>query len=250
MKINEIICILDASGSMEYQKEAVVSGFNKFLLEQKKTSKDSKTLLSVMTFRESYISPNFQFNSQIIQSQFNPWNNQFNRNITNNCKIDTLYNRVDILEAKPLQMHEYICDGCTPLYDAVGTIISNTQDRIKKNKSKIHSILVVIMTDGAENASKYWNKSTLKSLISAKSASNWNFLFIGSNLDSFEDPKELGLGDFFVNTTGNDMKSYESSWYCANSVANSCFNSNNGTYSSANLNSIVNDLSNISKVTI
>ena len=233
-KINEIICILDGSGSMSSQRENTISGFNNFLMKQKEMKQDGvKTLLSVIVFREG---SSFSYNN-FGQT----WSNQYG-----GLEMDTLYNRVDISEAPLLQPGQYKTDNGTPLFDCIGQVLTSSQITVDSDETKPHSILVVIFTDGEENTSKTWNKTTVSSLINSKKAQKWNFLFLGADLENFSDSYGIGLGAQSIKTTGS-LRGYNDAWACVNNVAYFCNSSVNGTYTDAQLNASVASFDTMSK---
>lgn len=245
-KINEIICILDGSGSMHSQKNNTIAGFNKFLANQKESlDKDTKTLLTVSVFREGF-SPSNQFHASFI----NPWDNlsyTTTSSVNNSLELDAIYNRVDVREAQYLTTSQYKTDSGTPLYDALGSVISTAQSTIDADKHKPHSVLVVIVTDGEENSSKTWNNETIKALIDSKKASNWNFLFLGADINNFDNSCSIGLKEYSLRTTSG-QRGYEEAWTCINNVATSCNLSASGMYSGADLNDAILTCNTVSKV--
>ena len=101
-------------------------------------------------------------------------------------KVEYLYFRKDVKEIKNLTEKEYFVRGCTALYDAIGTTIN------KLEKEKINNkVLFIITTDGMENASREYNKRKISSLI--KKHDNWDFIFLGANIDSFEEGGSIGI---------------------------------------------------------
>lgn len=101
-------------------------------------------------------------------------------------KIEYLYFRKDVKEIDNLTEKDYFVRGCTALYDAIGTTIC------KLEKEKIRSkVLFIITTDGLENSSCEYNKKKISSLI--KKHNNWEFIFLGANIDSFEEGGSIGI---------------------------------------------------------
>jgi len=84
--------------------------------------------------------------------------------------------RVDFVNADigvPLMVDYDANGGCTPLYDAVGILINE----FKKIKGKA-SFLVMVITDGQENASRSWSGHSLGNEIKALQATDlWSFTF-------------------------------------------------------------------------
>ena len=99
-------------------------------------------------------------------------------------KYELLYKRQPIDEVKKLTSDEYYVRGMTALLDAIRKTIV-TLDKEIDNK-----VLFVIMTDGMENASVEFSKSQIKSMISSH---NWEFIFIGADIDSYGEAASIGI---------------------------------------------------------
>lgn len=157
----QIICILDRSGSMSGLAGDTIGGYNSFLDKQKQNS--GKAEVTTILFDDQY---------EIISES------------------------VDINEAKHLTSEEYFARGTTALLDALGRTVSNTLGKMETEKicPAKRRVLFLIMTDGLENASREYNKSAVKSLIEATTKEyNWNYIFIGANIDSVSEATSLGI---------------------------------------------------------
>lgn len=95
-----------------------------------------------------------------------------------------LYTRKPIDEVSKLTKNEYFADGCTALLDAIGTTINRLDRKVEND------VLFVITTDGLENSSIEYNKLDIKNMIANH---NWEFLFIGADIDSYEEACGLGI---------------------------------------------------------
>ena len=89
----------------------------------------------------------------------------------------------------------YKCSGMTALLDAMGTGIKNINERISEEvKSGDASEVVVIITDGEENASREFDGVKIKSMIEElQSNGKWTFTFIGANIDAITTAKSFGI---------------------------------------------------------
>jgi len=101
-------------------------------------------------------------------------------------QYEVLHFRKEVTEIKNLSNNEYYVRGCTALYDAIGKTI-----RRLENESLDNKVLFVITTDGLENASKEYDKEKIKELI--KSHSDWEFIYLGANIDSYQEGSALGI---------------------------------------------------------
>jgi hypothetical protein len=59
--------------------------------------------------------------------------------------------------------------------------ITGLESRLGNTKDK--AVLIVILTDGYENASKEWTKDSVASLIERKKKDGWTVTFLGANID-------------------------------------------------------------------
>lgn len=69
----------------------------------------------------------------------------------------------------------------TPLYDAMGDSITSLKQALGKQKNC--SVLVTILTDGEENASKEYNGIAIKKLVEEMKQLGWTFTYIGTDHD-------------------------------------------------------------------
>lgn len=214
--VNEIICILDGSGSMSHMKSSTINGFNSFIKEQKKNiNKNSKTLLTLIIFHNKNSDFGYNFSNNIFLTS--------NTSLVSRSEVsfDVVYNRVDINEVEPLSSNMYNCYGNTPLLDSIGKTLTITNVLSKESKK----VMCLIMTDGQENCSSRYSKSQIKEMIEYRQALNWNFVFIGANMESFSDYREMGFGDFTISMSNTDS-GYQSAWGCMNKLTRSCFDNN------------------------
>jgi len=79
----------------------------------------------------------------------------------------------------------FVPRATTALYDAIGRTINeiNTTD----------DVIFVIVTDGAENASKEFTKENVFNKIEEKKKDGWNFLFLAANQDAMKTGGSLGI---------------------------------------------------------
>ncbi len=100
-------------------------------------------------------------------------------------KYEMISNRVNIKDVKKLTNKTYFVRGCTALLDAIGKTINFIDS---KNPNKV---IFIITTDGLENASKEYNKEKIRKLI--KKHNNWEFMYIGADIDSFSESESIGI---------------------------------------------------------
>jgi hypothetical protein len=154
-----IICILDRSGSMSNIIDDSVGGFGTFLDEQKKLPDEAT--ISVVLFDDQY---------------------------------ELVYDNIDIKKAEKISKEVWKPRGMTALYDAIGKTINSTRATFAKlDYVKPSKVLVCIVTDGQENASKEYKLDTIKQMIKECEDDNWNFIYLAANQDAFSVGSGFGI---------------------------------------------------------
>lgn len=98
-----------------------------------------------------------------------------------------LASAVKAKDAPTLTAENYRPRGNTPLYDAIGKAITETET------VKADRYLLVVMTDGQENASREWQLDGIKKLIEKKQGENWTIVYLGANQDAWAVAGAMGL---------------------------------------------------------
>ena len=114
--------------------------------------------------------------------------NQFLTNITTILFSDHyhyLHKEVEVSKVDELTDEDYVVGGCTALYDCLGEAITTME------RKKTDHVLFIIITDGEENASREYSKDKIKRLI--KKHSSWEFIYIGANIDSYQNGCDIGI---------------------------------------------------------
>lgn len=158
-KITELVFILDKSGSMAGLEEDTIGGFNAMLKKQ-----NGDCYVTTVLFNGEY---------------------------------NVIHDRLKLADVPEMTMKDYDVCGCTALYDAVGSTIEHIEQIHKyiRTEDVPEQVMFVITTDGMENASKRFNNETVKALIEKKkSKSDWEFVFIGANIDSAQVAEDIGIG--------------------------------------------------------
>lgn len=85
--------------------------------------------------------------------------------------------------------------GSTALFDAIGKTVATLKDRVATTtiSAQPKTVIVSIITDGYENASKEWKQAAIKDLIEAQKAKGWIFTFLGANQDAILTAEGLGI---------------------------------------------------------
>lgn len=172
--LSELVFLLDMSGSMSGLENDTIGGFNSFIQEQK--NKEGEALLTTILFDHEY---------------------------------EVLHNGLNIQEVKPLTNKEYHPRGSTALLDAIGKTIVNVGHRLNgmKEEDKPSKVIFVITTDGYENSSKEFNQKQIKEMIEHQTnIYNWQFLFLGANIDAVTTAQNFGIhGQFASNYSSSSI---------------------------------------------
>jgi len=171
--------ILDRSGSMASVCEPTIAGFNEFLHTQQRQHDGGRALMSLTQFDDRY-EVNF-----------------IGEPIENVPDIDT---------------ESYIPRGRTALYDAIGRTILEIEAWTRAENWQ-ERVLVLIVTDGQENASREYGFDAVRALIAQKERDSWNFAYMGANQDSYAVGGSLNIrADYTANydaTAGGTSENYK-----------------------------------------
>jgi uncharacterized protein YegL len=156
-----IVYIIDRSGSMSGLESDVIGGFNSFIKEQKEQS--GKASFVLIQFDHEY-------------GPVKSWDN--------------------IQDVVELNNKSYYTRGCTALLDAVGRTIDNQGKYLSEipEYARPNKVIVLIMTDGLENASTDYTRERIKEMVVHQQEKyQWKFIFLGANQDSFTEAGNMGI---------------------------------------------------------
>lgn len=102
----------------------------------------------------------------------------------------------------PINIDEITPRGNTRLFDSAARIMYRAID------DNAEKTVIVVMTDGEENASLNFKQSDVKALANTMDAKKWELVFLGANFDKVSDVAVNNFGrtaDKFVNMTSGNM---------------------------------------------
>ena len=143
------LIIIDESGSMQSIKTAAIDSVNETIQtirSAQKKHEDQEHYVSLVTFNDD---------------------------------VKTVYECVPVNEVKELTAETYQPDCCTALYDAMGISLN----ALRKKVAEDDKVLVTVVTDGYENASKEYSGKAIKALVDELKGKGWVFAYIGANQD-------------------------------------------------------------------
>lgn len=159
----ELVFLIDRSGSMgsSETRSTVVEEFNKLLTEQQAMEGD--VVVSTVLFNRS---------------------------------LEWIHDAVPVKECEKMTHRMYHPYGGTALLDAVGTSVQRVLGRQLEVAEEARSVqtLLVIMTDGEENASWMFSLDEVKALLKrVQQKHHWQVLYLGANVDHFAEAEKLGI---------------------------------------------------------
>lgn len=178
MNATELVFILDKSGSMAGLESDTIGGFNAMLRKQQELPGTCR--ITTVLFDNRY---------------------------------ELLHDRIDIRAVSPMTEKEYQVGGATALLDAIGRTIQKLV-HVQKNTAeeyRAENVMFVIITDGAENASREYSLQKVKAMIQEeKEKHGWEFVFLGANMDAVETAGRFGISadrvaDYVPDTVGTAL---------------------------------------------
>jgi hypothetical protein len=114
----------------------------------------------------------------------------------------------DLTDYKPAAM--------TNLYDSIARIVKDIEAHTVKG-----NVLVVVMTDGAENASREFDRTKIFDLIKRKEKDGWTFLYLGANQDAWQQGAMMGTQTANTVNFTADAAGIKTAFYAASSATSS-----------------------------
>ena len=159
--LTELVFILDRSGSMGGLESDTIGGYNSMLEKQKEVP--GEAVVTTVLFDDKY---------------------------------ELLHDRIVIKGIKPITGQDYYVRGGTALLDAIGRTIQKigSAHQHTEESQRPGKTLMVITTDGMENASRKYSYEKLKAMIERqKEKYGWEFLFLGANIDAAKEAARFGI---------------------------------------------------------
>jgi hypothetical protein len=156
--LTHLYFLLDRSGSMQSIKSDIEGGFAAFIDEQRKGVGECRATLA--QFDDVY---------------------------------ELVYADRPVADVPPLDLQPR---NMTALHDAMGRLITDAGAQLAAlpEDQRPGNVVVAIMTDGLENASKEWTGAAIKALVEQQTnAFNWTFMYMGADQDAIEVGESLGI---------------------------------------------------------
>jgi Mg-chelatase subunit ChlD len=158
----ELLTIIDASGSMANLRDETVSGYNGFIAEQRQVPGACR--VSLVTF---------------------------------SATVTPVYSARPLEVVTPLVPGDYLPHGFTALHDAIGSTLHREGARIAREKWA-GNVIVCIITDGEENASRHYGQAEVRRLIEHAQRYGWHFVYLAANVDAFATGRGMGIAEKYT----------------------------------------------------
>ncbi len=159
--LTELVFILDRSGSMSGLESDTIGGYNGLLDKQR--NEVGEAIITTVLFDDKY---------------------------------ELLHDRINVKGVAPITNKDYFVRGMTALLDAVGMTITKIESAQTHTveEERPEKTLVVITTDGMENASREYTKEKVKEMVERMQEEHgWEFIFLGANIDSVKTAGGIGI---------------------------------------------------------
>lgn len=146
-----IAVVLDRSGSMDAVRKQTIDNFNEFVASQMRIPGEAR--LRLVQFDDEY---KFMYDKPLDE--------------VNKLNFDTFVPR-----------------GSTALYDAIGTMTDDLGNHLARmpEKNRPGKVIVLVLTDGYENASKNYTRGKVADMIQhQREKYNWLYMFMGATEDA------------------------------------------------------------------
>ena len=160
--LTHLYFLLDRSGSMNSIVEDTVGGFDAFIAEQRRFTEGAPG------------------ECQVTLAQFDD-------------AYEEVYADRPIADVPSLVLQPR---GTTALLDSVARIVVDAGKRLADlpEDQRPGTVIVGIMTDGLENASREWSHAQVKQLIETQTRDfQWQFLYLGADQDAVEVGMSIGV---------------------------------------------------------
>lgn len=156
--LTHVYFLLDRSGSMQSIKTDTEGGFAAFIEEQR--AGEGTCLVTLAQFDDAY---------------------------------EVVYSGTPVQDTPPLDLRPR---GMTALLDAMGRFITSAGADLAAlpEDRRPGTVIVAVMTDGMENASREWTHPAIKALVEQQTRDyGWQFLYMGADQDAIEVGQGLGV---------------------------------------------------------
>jgi hypothetical protein len=157
--------LVDKSGSMTDCIEQTINGFNEQIAKIKEME--------------------LEFPEQLMTIGLTTFNTQ----------VDHLYYMKPIAHAYTMNNENYMPSGSTAMLDAMAETMKELSRLQEQSNNEIQTtVVMVILTDGYENASRHYTLKNVKEMVEEReSLGTWTFSFLGATLDAVDVAEQMSI---------------------------------------------------------
>ena len=185
--IQEVIAIIDRSGSMNGKENDTIGGINsafQLLKDEKEENVDIK--VSVKLFDD---------------------------------KEELLFRSIDLESFRPLTRKQFVPRGQTALLDAIGNTLTYFMQKKLFDNNSYNNCLIYITTDGYENCSKIYTYDKIKKMIIQAERYNIKVIYLAANQDAILEASKFGIHSGSALNYSENTENVEAAYRCAASIA-------------------------------
>ena len=161
--IQEVVAIMDRSGSMNGKEEDTLGGINS-AFEQLKSEQEENSIIKVSVKLFDH-------------------------------EEELLFRSINLKDVRPIERRQYIPRGSTALLDALGNTLHYFMTKKLLENNCFDSCVIYVVTDGLENSSKIYNPQKIKKMIAeAEKSYNIKIIYLGANQDAILEASKYGIG--------------------------------------------------------
>lgn len=159
-KVEHVAIILDKSGSMEGIKVPTLTGVNEQIQTLRKTADEVDTYVTLVLFDDA---------------------------------VYVEYFAKPLVDVAELTTEDYVPGGMTAMLDGVGLAVNRLKNDVDEGDDDV-SYLLVIVSDGMENASREYTWDGIADLVKqCKEDNKWTVTYMGANQDLSEVQTRMNL---------------------------------------------------------
>lgn len=152
----ELVLVLDRSGSMTPIRDQTIAGVNRLLDTM---ADEPDTAASIYQFDHAF--------TPVVES-------------------------TPVPDCPRMDLQSYCPRGSTALLDAITEAVERTDHRLPELAEGTRIVLTIV-TDGRENASRRATFQSVRALLDARTAAGWQVQFEGAGLDAIEQAAAMGI---------------------------------------------------------
>ena len=177
----EVVAIIDRSGSMNGKEEDTLGGINA-AFEQLKNEQEKNTNINVSVKLFDH-------------------------------EEELLFRSTNLKSVRPIERRQYIPRGSTALLDALGNTLHYFMSKKLTQQNCFDSCVIYVVTDGLENSSKIYNAEKIKKMITeAEKSYNIKIIYLGANQDAILEASKYGIGIESAMNYSENSKNVESAY--------------------------------------